>query len=253
MSTARRPSSCASAALRARAHRRVLGRPVAVAERRSEPPGLARHAGAALRAGDPAAARRRARCATGEALLAFGARCRTHAGPMINLSASGDLARGGRQPVRRAARARRRGRHRHRRHADPRAGARRGHQRPPAEGREGAMNAHARRRAHARAARSPARHRRARARADRSRPAAALPARVARHVRGPRRRGAAAGHRRQQVSKILALAHEHAHAGRAAGRQYRPRRRADPDARRDPAVGRPAEARARASMPPATP
>ena len=52
----------------------------------------------------------RRRCKNGEALLAFGRAVPDHAGPMVNLSAVGRSRGGGRQPVRRPARARRLGR-----------------------------------------------------------------------------------------------------------------------------------------------
>ena len=68
---------------------------------------------------------------------------------------------------------------------------------------------------------------------------------MARHVRGPRRPRAAARLDRRRSRKILALANAHGHSRRAAGRQHRPGRRAGADARRDRAVGRPPQARAR--------
>ena len=57
----------------------------------NEPPGLARHAAAPLCAGNARCGSRRARLSAGEALLAFGAQVPPHAGPVFNLSASGDL------------------------------------------------------------------------------------------------------------------------------------------------------------------
>ena len=98
----------------------------------------------------PATTRRRRGCGSnardvrdGEALLAFGARMPPHNGPVINLSASGDLTEAAANLFAALRSLDAAGATGHRRHADPRGGIGRGHQRPPEEGCDAAMTSDA--------------------------------------------------------------------------------------------------------------
>ena len=114
----RRRSSCASAASRARTSNACSGRPSPWPASENVQAVLARHAGAALRARHPAAARcaRRARGRGAAGLRRARARSMRPDDQPQPLRRS---RRGRRQPVRRPAHARCRGRHGHCRHADP--------------------------------------------------------------------------------------------------------------------------------------
>ncbi len=128
---ATRPSSCASAALRATTSNVSLGQPVAIAGEEnvkpSSPGMLARHYAPATRLRLDARDVR-----AGEALLAFGAQVPVHTGPTINLSPSGDLAEAAANLFAALRDAGCRRRHGHCRHADPGVWPGRSHQRPPA-------------------------------------------------------------------------------------------------------------------------
>ena len=220
---------------------RVLGRPLAVTTGDPDKADIAGDARATLRAGGQTAPRRfagaRRRSAAG-LRQAYSAACRADNQPQhIRRS-----HRGRRQSVLRPARSRRLGRRQHRRHADPERGTWRGHQRPAAAGGEDAMSetATAAKLTPELLARLVAIVGPEHALTD---PDLQLPyLREWRDMYEGRASIVLRPGTTEEVSAIMALAHAHGYPRGAAGRQYRPGRRADADATgrcccRSPACG----------------
>ncbi len=171
----------------------------------------------------------------GEALLAFGANI-PNAARVLNLSSTGDLVEAAANLFSHLRALDASGARGHRRDADPERRPRRGHQRPPRAGGRAAINCtHEPARQTTRFTRSPPPLRRDRRRAlrhHRSGDAGAVSARDARPLSGPHPDGAAAGLGRGSLGDPQARERDQ-DRDRAAGRQHRTRRRADPASRRD--------------------